>query len=102
MARPSVSTVTVICASVTRTRSRTSWKRSIESSLPLNTGRSSEARLDKRPVSEWNYAMKMQRILLVVTLAAVCSLALAQSASKTLATVEGQAITEQQVLQTAA
>lgn len=46
--------------------------------------------------------MKMQRVLLVAILAAVCSLAAAQSASKTLATVEGQVITEQQVLQTAA
>jgi protein-disulfide isomerase len=46
--------------------------------------------------------MKMQRALLVVILAAVSSVAAAQTASKTLATVEGQAITEQQVLQAAA
>src|SRR6185503_17116733 len=46
--------------------------------------------------------MKMQRALLVVTLVAVCTFAAAQSTSKTLATVEGQVITEQQVLQAAA
>src|SRR6185503_12858138 len=46
--------------------------------------------------------MKMQRVLLVAILVAVCSFAAAQTASKTLATVEGQAITEQQVLQAAA
>jgi protein-disulfide isomerase len=46
--------------------------------------------------------MKMQRILLVAFLAAVSSLAAAQSATKTLATVEGQAITEQEVLKAAA
>src|SRR6185503_21369194 len=45
--------------------------------------------------------MKMQRVLLVAILVAVCSFAAAQTASKTLATVEGQAITEQQVLQAA-
>jgi protein-disulfide isomerase len=46
--------------------------------------------------------MKTQRVLLVAILTAVCTLAAAQTASKTLATVEGQAITEQQVLQAAA
>jgi protein-disulfide isomerase len=46
--------------------------------------------------------MKMQRVLLVFILVAAGSLAIAQTASKTLATVEGQAITEQQVLQAAA
>lgn len=45
--------------------------------------------------------MKMQRVLLVALFAAVCSFAAAQSTSKTLATVEGQVITEQQVLQAA-
>jgi protein-disulfide isomerase len=45
--------------------------------------------------------MKMPRVLLVVALVAVCSLAAAQT-SRTLATVEGQIITEQQVLQAAA
>lgn len=46
--------------------------------------------------------MKMPRILLVAGLLAAASLAAAQSTSKTLATVEGQVITEQQVLQAAA
>ena len=46
--------------------------------------------------------MKMQRVLLVALLATVCSLAAAQTASRTLATVEGQPITEQQVLQAVA
>ena len=45
--------------------------------------------------------MKMQRIFLVGILVSVCALAWAQTASKTLATVEGQAISEQQVLQAA-
>jgi protein-disulfide isomerase len=46
--------------------------------------------------------MKMQRVLFVAMLAIVCSLEAAQTSSKTLATVEGQVITEQQVLQAAA
>lgn len=46
--------------------------------------------------------MKIQRVLLVAIVSAVCSLAAAQTAPRTLATVEGQAITEQQVLQAAA
>ena len=45
--------------------------------------------------------MKMQRIGLVGILVSVCALAWAQTATKTLATVEGQAISEQQVLQAA-
>jgi protein-disulfide isomerase len=45
--------------------------------------------------------MKMQRVFLTGVLVSVCALAWAQN-SKTLATVEGQAITEQQVLQAAA
>jgi protein-disulfide isomerase len=46
--------------------------------------------------------MRMPRILLLAGLVAAASLAAAQSTSKTLATVEGQIITEQQVLQAAA
>jgi protein-disulfide isomerase len=46
--------------------------------------------------------MKIQRSLLVGILVSVCAMAWAQTASKTLATVESQAITEQQVLQAAA
>jgi hypothetical protein len=46
--------------------------------------------------------MKMSRIVLLAGLVAATSLAAAQSTSKTLATVEGQVITEQQVLQAAA
>jgi protein-disulfide isomerase len=46
--------------------------------------------------------MNIQRVLSAAILAFVCALASAQTASKTLATVEGQTITEQQVLQAAA
>jgi protein-disulfide isomerase len=46
--------------------------------------------------------MKMQRVLSVVLLAAMCSLAIAQTSSKTFATIDGQVVTEQQVLQAAA
>src|SRR5437868_13846949 len=47
--------------------------------------------------------MRMHRVFLVVIITAVCTtLAAAQSGSRTLATVEGQVITEQQVLQAAA